>query len=166
MSQDIFESSYERAIEDAFQNRSSRILDNYSIDHARVVIDSLLKLAIEDKLDVCIVAGSLDSQCYNDFTPLLDKIAQNGNSVRAIVVEKLIDELSENKFAQKLILHDKFELVVLSNYHGSHFLVVGNSGFRFEESHPQAKALLSFNQPDIAKKLVDLFNDLFASAKL
>lgn len=68
-------------------------------------------------------------------------------------------------FQDKNILHGA---VLIKSASGSyskndanHFTVMDNDGFRYETDHCSCKAIANFNEPNTAKKLIDVFDSAF-----
>lgn len=70
-----------------------------------------------------------------------------------------------NEFKDKNILHGA---VLIKSASGSyskdeanHFAIMDNDGFRYETDHYNCKAIANFNEPNIAKKLIGVFDSAF-----
>lgn len=156
--------TFERAVTSAREELSERILSNRSMSHARHVILEMYSLAIELRANVKMTSGSFNPICYDDeVVAKATKLLEVGGSIDGIVDVRSRALLSNSKIAGLLAnpLIEGASLYYIDTAsiadEFSHFTLVGDGAFRFEEDHELAKALLSFNQPDTVKSLLAEF---------
>ncbi len=167
---DLSDSS-EATITKARKSASSEIRPNRSKKNASFVLGELLTLAEEQGLIVRLISGSLHSACYDALAPLADKIlrsahgAQDNPRIRVILTDpNELDQTnnafynvikSDNEAAVKVAMLDGVQ------YTPPHFATVGELAFRFERNHETAEADYSFNNPSLARKIVDYFDSWY-----
>ncbi|WP_424944297.1 hypothetical protein [Aliiroseovarius crassostreae] len=156
------DTTYETSVTEARKSRSSRILDNLSLLHAEHVVKELFQLALEEKADVMISSGTLNSKCYSgQVYNLAEKLLQQGGKITAVVDDPTHLDIEGNRFAMLIANQSDEHLFALNtdriDDEISHFCVVKGHAFRFETDHSLAKAKLSFNQADIAGDLSEEF---------
>lgn len=154
--------TFENAVTQARISRSTNTLTNRSILHAKHVVKELLQLAIEEKADVYVSSGHLNSGCFtDDVLKLGDRLISRGQKITVVVEETDEKKLRRNAFASLVASQSEASLfkprAETNTEYFSHFIVVDGKGFRFETDHQLAKAVLSFNQPDMAEDLKDEF---------
>jgi len=144
--------------------RSSRLINNADIEHAKVAVEAVLDVAIEDKKDVCIVTDSLRKDFYSN-EKLVSKARElltNKNKIEIIVLDPNAD-LTQNTFAD-VVRDDSYGSILLGDkkHSAPHFIVAGDRVFRLETNHNQTKATISFNNESIGSCLLAEFNRLKA----
>jgi hypothetical protein len=162
--------TFERAVTDAREMSSDRILSNRSISHARHVILELFHLAIQTEADVLLCAGWFDPDCYD--SSIVEKAKQlldQGQSIHGIAENTKPEILADSPFAKMLAdpknTNSSLSVVDPKKIAGGflHFTLAGDNAYRFEEDHKLATALLSFNRPTTVSILKDEF-DFFKSS--
>ena len=164
------EKAYENKVEQARKTESDEILENLSITHAYVVVHNLFQMAAEKGLDVKIVSGTLNAECYNEeLTKLARKILDNGNNIEVLYTlqpkdsEGNLQKLDKSSPFYKLISEKKCFLKH-ADEDAKHFIIVGDQAFRVETNTHIMKAYLSFNSPIATKHLQSIFTRLKAEA--
>ncbi|MBI5562050.1 MAG: hypothetical protein HY894_04240 [Deltaproteobacteria bacterium] len=157
--------SFEALVEKCRSKRLPTIIYNASKDHAEALCKNLLQVAVEERKDVRIVSGNLDSDFYGRMEADVRKALETGCKVDLIVLNAETD-LSNNAFAKAVrqmngnVLQQSTGRIV-----SPHFMLVGKELFRIEKDHEQAKAIASFNNPDIGETLFKYFDEVKAQIK-
>ncbi len=145
-------SEFVKLIQECRETKSTRLIYNASIEHARDLFVELFKEAEEIEGSVNIVSGFLTEDFYNQFSDTVKRIIAKGIPVRLAVLDPEVD-LKKHAFATsikdsggKLFQSDR-------KIKTPHYILVGDRGFRLETDHDNAKAVASFNNPEIAKML-------------
>ncbi len=142
-------------------------IQNAAWSHALVLFEFLIKEAAENKeKDIRIVAGSLNNEFYNELflkvEKYLEKVKDNQTKI-SIVILKNEDELTDlrnNKFARFVEKYDKGDICYLNDSSKPHFVLIGNSSYRFEVDHHHTKAIANFNDESIGKMLEIMYDQL------
>lgn len=148
--------SFESRVERYYPNSDDNI-SNGSIEHAKVLVAYLFRYAIEKGQDVRMVTGHLEKTFYELFTPLIENILKH-NKV-SIISERNYDSSS---FSDAIISADKGEIKIIGENnnikHPPHFILVGEQSYRLETDDNLKLATASFNDPNIGKYLLGVFN--------
>ncbi len=150
--------TFKKMVEECRKNESPKTIFNASKDHALVLFQELFTASIEHKEDVKIISGHLDDSFYNDLSIDLESCVGKGMAVEVIVLNDR--DLSSNKFAKIIQNSDRCSITQLptgNKISSAHFILVGNSRFRAETDHDQAKAIASFNNPSVGETLTEIF---------
>ncbi|OGP24444.1 MAG: hypothetical protein A2X93_02215 [Deltaproteobacteria bacterium GWC2_56_8] len=143
--------------------RSSRFIYNADIEHAKVAVEALFNVAIEDEKDVYIVSDTLRKDFYSDprLVAKVKTLLNNQHNVEIIVLDPEAD-LTKHVFAKVVRENEKYGKIFLGDQKHSapHFTLVGDSAFRLETDHNQTKATICFNNKSIGSCLLAEFNRL------
>ncbi|MGV6839306.1 MAG: hypothetical protein ACWA40_03845 [Planktomarina sp.] len=154
-----FDNAYETQVEQARKSKSADILENLAMGHAKVVVLNLFQYAVDHKVDVKIISGTLNEECYDaPVVQLAKKVLLNENRIDVLLTEA-DDDIHENAFAQLLNGNPNATLRSIQS-DVPHFIVVGETAFRLEKDHDKVEAFLSFNHPETAKILSSRFDEL------
>ncbi len=146
-------------VNECFKNESSQFIHNASKDHAQVLIEKLIDFAIKKKVDIKIVSGHLTNDFYNLFNEKIATALEAGCKVSVIVLRPL--ELAKNKFAETVRNHSRGSCKQIADgINAPHFILIGDSAFRLEENHEEAKAIASFKNSHIGDILNNLYKKL------
>jgi hypothetical protein len=150
--------TYEKLIKKHYESLSSEELDNGSIEHAKILVKYLFELALAKQKDVKIISGCLNGAFYNTFADYAKNILNNGNSISLISIKKP----EAGSFKNTLEHSDNASIVVADSKVDSlpHFILVGDSAYRFENDDILCTAKASFNKPSMGKFLNFLFDDI------
>lgn len=144
--------------------RRRDLISNADIEHARIAVEAILDVAIQDKTDVFIVTEKLRSDFYND-NVLVEKVREvlkNERKVEILLLNPTTD-LTGNSFAEAIKDNpDTGEIyrVAKEDKKSSHFTLTGDRVFRLETNHEQTKAIISFNNEIIGGSLLNEFKRL------
>lgn len=161
--------SFTKLVEKCQRHSLYRDIENASWQHALTLFKYLLKEAAEQQKSVYIVSGSLNNDFYNELYSLskdyLEKIVSH-KTKREFKIIILKDEkntdLSNNEIASfalkngSLQFHDKQK--------SPHFILIGDSSYRFETDHDHTKAIANFNDKKTGKILKLIFDNLEKNA--
>lgn len=143
----------------ARETESTRSITNASISHAFILADELFQYAIDKRLDVRIVSGTLEVDFYDRLVGKAERILEAGNRIE-IVVERFDDTNISNHAFYKLVKNHGKGLVVVSPITNTpHFILVGNKAFRLETSHKAKEAVASFNDNALGTILLFMFKN-------
>ena len=148
---------YEKKVKKHYDSMSSSEIDNGSIEHAKIVVKYLFKMAEEKKLDVKIATGCLDGAFYSNFTESAKNILKN-NKISIISH----DEPDESIFKTLISESENASLLTAGNKVMSlpHFILVGDKAYRIEEDNMLMTARASFNRESIGSFLASFFGDI------
>lgn len=168
---------YIEIVDKAIKGDLNLDIPNSTFDHALLLTERLLAVA---KKEVNIFSGSLYEALYGvKIKGLLQEVINRGIEIKIIVWHKV----KEEQVADLKSLSDKLQ-IKLANLpldepkayqNTKHFLVVDGKSYRLEEPHrPQAetaedfqvKGIANFNNPQLAKVLNDIFNNLWSHPSL
>lgn len=151
--------SFKKLVKHCADNDSTRIIQNASTEHAKVLLQQLLLTASEKGETVRIVSGRLRRDFYND---LLNEVKKALDSVEVSIVVLSREQLDDNPFFNLVNEHPKGKVVALDEEPGrwTHFIVVGDKRYRIEEDDGKQTAHASFNNEVIPQLLIDRFEYL------
>ena len=151
--------SFEKLVKYCADNDSTRIIQNASMEHAKILLRQLLLTASEKGETVRIVSGRLRRDFYND---LLAEAQKTLDRVKVSIVVLSGDQLDGNRFFELVRGHHNGEVVVLEQEpeRWTHFIVVGDKRYRVEEDDGKQTAHASFNNEIIPQLLIDRFEYL------
>lgn len=147
--------SFEETVERCRKHRVREMLDNESVGHASVLARNLLQSAVDDNLDVKIVSGCLDKVVYGDLADLVQRIKKSGHVIEAVLTDQKAD-LQGNAFVEAIGM----ENISFSKEVFPHFIIAGDSAYRLEVNHSATKAKANFNDPNLGKRLLSLFETI------
>ena len=168
---------YEWAVNELARKKVDSLFPNGKPEHARIIFNKFFQMA---KQKVRIYSGSLLSESNNtalfSWEPLIESaknFLDKPNTSIEILLEGNLDKDGANKFYSELKNYtsrsDAIKFKTLNRLKGKedepHFAVMDQEGFRIEVNHGATKALASFNKPDIANRLVEIFEREFKTAK-
>ena len=132
-------------------------MSNRSIYHARHVLSELLELGLTLKEPVYIVSGALNDYCYNDLAKFVAQYDKLGLGINVWVTDVDPDEI-DNDFASALRESTNCTLQKCNETDRDmpHFAVLGDTVYRLETEHKNAKAIFSFNDPSLGKRLQEM----------
>lgn len=142
---------------------------NSTVAHAKILGRALLARAARQKHDVRIVSGTLIQVFWNDMVPAARNVLRRGARITCIVLNQSGFEQDGNEFYE-LLTGNEFRLsckVIFLNKNvmdEPHFILVGESGYRYERENRIETALGDFNDPMICNYLRAVF-DRLASAQ-
>lgn len=148
--------SYAQIVERHRKYRIREMLPNDSLSHAAVLFHNILQAAIDSKLDVKIVSGSLMKQFYDQFVDKLNILLAT-NKVDVVLLDVDEDELRDNKFFEAVSKSDQGSIFRSSGIH-SHFILAGDRIYRFETDHLVGEAIANFNDVTMGKWLLTQFD--------
>jgi len=159
-------SSNDKDFTNLVDNCSSKKLDtiihNASKDHALYLFKKLMQSATPCE-EIRILSGHLNAEFYGGLVEDLRECINKNCTVSIIVLNATID-IAKNQFAK--LANESGKLIIAPEGYGinidkhPHFIVVGKRAFRLETDHSQAKAIASFNEPEVAGTLISIFDRL------
>lgn len=155
---------FEKIVKKHYENLIPGEIDNGSIEHAKVLVKYLFKLAESKNVqDVKIVTGCLDNNFYSGFVDSAKKILKH--SKISIISH---NDCEEGEFKKVVNDSDKGEIYIVDDNVKSlpHFILIGDSAYRFENDDILKTAKASFNGESIAQFLNLLFDDIKTHSSL
>jgi hypothetical protein len=157
------EAAFVRSVRNAKAKNSNEVIENTSIIHARFVVLNLFELALEKKLPIKMISGRLNSVCFNyDVTKVLNQILDMGIEVQLLVTDLSLDEVKGNEICKSVSSSASGKLFHLNDrasaFKTPHFILVGDSAYRFETSKTTARGHVSFNKPSSVRVLSSAFS--------
>ena len=146
--------AFENVVTQARKSKSSKVLTNRSISHARHVIREMLEFGLEHEETVNIVSGSLNDECYSTISDIVPKFNDKEILIHVWVTDVPAENIT-NSFTNAIRESDTATLNDFPNTSkiAPHFVVVGEQAYRLETDHKSAKAILCFNDPSLAATL-------------
>lgn len=151
---------YDKLIQEHYKSLSSKEFENGSVEHAKILVKYLFKMALSKKLDMKMISGCLNGEFYDNFTESAKKLLAGGNRISLISVKspdegsfKDVLKSDNSGNASIIVADDKVDSL-------PHFILVGDSAYRFENSDILCTAQASFNKPSMGKFLNFLFEDI------
>ena len=156
--------TFEKLVKDCADSDSTRIIENASMDHAKVLLRQLLQTANDKKEPVRIVSGRLRKEFYNE---LVDKARHVLNETTISVVVLSDEQLQNNRFYDLVKHHSNGQVTLLSQdpNRWTHFIVVGDRRYRVEVDDGKHTAHASFNNEVIPRLLHERFEELLRRAR-
>ncbi len=152
-------SEFAELIKELRKTKSSRLIYNASIEHAQDLFSELFKEAEETKGNVKIVSGILTEDFYGQFSDTVKRIIDQGISVQLAVLSPKVN-LEKHVFATSILDRGGKVFQADEELDTPHYILVGDRGFRLETDHNKTKAVASFNNPEVAKRLEIHFANL------
>ena len=158
-------SQYREKVKRLARQRSSQAIFNSTIDHAAIIIESMIETARDE---ICILSGSLNPRVYGRDEIVSQAqffLADTDRKMRILVED--FDEVNfrENPFIDEIAESRNVEFRVTSRDTAAsldfHFLVCDEGAYRFEEDKTKPSAIASFNDPDGAANLRNIFEKIW-----
>lgn len=148
---------YEKLVYKHFISSSSAEIDNGSIDHAKVVVEYLFRLAGKKGLSVKIVTDCLEKEFYDAFAGPIKEIL-NTNKVSIIS----LNEPEEGSFKEIVSSSGNGSIKIANEEYEAlpNFILIGDSAYRLETNHLFKKAKASFNRKHKGQFLNSIFHDI------
>lgn len=156
--------SFEQIVEEYRKKNVQEMISNDSLAHGAVLFDNIFDAALEKKLDVKIVSGSLAKNFYSSFTRKASELLKS-NKVDVVLTSPNDNELKDNTFFSAVKLSPKGSVKYLASPGIGHFIVAGDNIYRFELDHDLCKALANFNDKLVGSRLQRDFAELAQLAK-
>lgn len=161
----VADPDYEAYVEDCRIRHLPAIIENTSSVHARVVIKNLFALAKDTHENVYLVTGILNDETYSPMQPEISAIMESGSSFNVITLCSE-DQLLENRVYKIIKDHKNGNVWSLNEpiTSATHFLLIGNTGYRFEVDDMTKTAYACFNDRHglITSVLAREFNEMLA----
>lgn len=164
-------SQYREKVKRLARERSSQAIFNSTIDHAAIIIESMIETTREE---ICILSGSLNPRVYGRDEIVSQAqffLANTDRKMRILVEDFDVTNFRENPFIEEIVNSKNVEIRITSRDTAAsldfHFLVSDGGAYRFEEDKSKASAIASFNDPDGAANLKKIFDQIwnFSSTK-
>jgi hypothetical protein len=153
---------YSKVVAECRKDLISRKISNASIEHAYVLFENLLTLAIDNKQPVKIVTGCLEEPFYKNIANKIKDVLDSGNRVDIIVLCSK-DKIQDKSLAKMVSEHKNGSVKILSTeeaYHQQHFILVGDRSYRIEFSDEDKIAEANFNNELVGEFLQYQFDSL------
>jgi hypothetical protein len=159
---------YSQIVEECRKGLISRKISNASIEHAYVLFDNLLTLAIESKQQVRIVTGCLEEPFYEKIVDKVKKVMDAGIRVDIIALCNK-EALQHKSLAEAVGNHTNGSIKIRTSdeeYNQQHFILVGDKSYRIEFSNKDKIAEANFNNELVGEFLLDRFKELSQEHKI
>ena len=153
---------YTKVVEECRKNLIPRKISNASLEHASVLFDNLLQLAIDNKLPVKIVTGCLEKPFYEKISNKVKDVLESGNRVDIIALCNK-EKLQHSDLAKMVNEHTHGSVKLLSadkEHNQQHFILVGDKSYRIEFSDRDKIAEANFNNELVGEFLQGEFETL------
>lgn len=159
--------SFEDKVDYCRKNDTNDLIDNAAWDHALYLFKSLLSVAAEQKEDVRIISGHLRSDFYGALSKEIEACIKSGSNINVYVLK---DDLiiADHVFAKQVHDYKNGNVTILSDKNNAgipHMLLIGDEGkrFRLETDHAQTKAVASFNNKNMGKMLLNIYDEFISN---
>lgn len=159
-----FDKNFELAVDKASKNNSSDVIRNSSPRHASYLMAKLIEKASETNVKVRVVSGRLFSDVFDEHHLMTQatSFVKSGGSI-SVRVEQEPDPRSQ--FVDLLRSHENCSIEVMPNAEQApatpHFMLVGDNAFRLETNHESSSAFGCFNNKNVGKTLLSIFEHGF-----
>lgn len=162
---------YRKYIEDLANNRSTEEFYNSDLNHAKIVLANMFRIA-ENKVRVFCKDMLSEVNSDSEYLKQVGFFLERGGEVD-VLLHNYTDELKDKAIWKLLDSYIKEGKVRVHYNNGKgfrnsdgnfvHFTVVDNMAYRFEFDIENKQARGFFNSPEDAKYLVDAFDKVFDS---
>lgn len=164
MSNKMKKSEFELKVDRCRKDDSSELIDNAAWSHAIYLFKNLLEVAAEKGEDVRLVTGSLNNEFYSSLNESLTKCMNNNAHIELVVLDGNTD-LEGNVFADNVKQYLNGNVITTPvgySLDASHMLLIGKNAerFRLETDHAQTKAVASFNNGNMGKTLLSIYENI------
>lgn len=153
-------------VKTSYDNREKggQIIHNASRSHAKILFEQLFDSAIESGEDMRIVSGNLDDAFYEVLTTRVKECLDSGVKVSLSIIDKGFN-IKGSRFAQAVESHENGSVYLthVVDIKAAHFVTVGDSQYRLEVDHAEAKAIANFNDTSVGKTLMNAFDAIIAN---
>lgn len=165
-------SDYNSFVCDLAKNRENRTFLNSDEEHGLIVYINLLKTA---RKQIRIFAGRLCEHIGNkpEFVEAISEFIERGGIVsillnnydeKEVVKSPLFMRLAYYIFEKKNVTVKKTDVTAHLGKNGqAHFAIADDSAYRLETDVVERTAQCNFNNPTIAKKLIEVFDMVYES---
>lgn len=132
------------------KRRSSEIIRNFSSENAKIIMENLIELAINAKLDVRLITGVLANNTYDSLATHFERALGAVNRVKIIILDKMNADLENNNTYKMVRKHPNGRILCLSENAGSypHFMLIGSVAYRIEVDDRTKEAYACFDDVD------------------
>lgn len=162
--------AYREGVDTLFSLQSSKMISNGKPGHAAILYEAFFKNA---KDSVSIFCNNLNKEVFsNDIVIHAAKTAvARGVAVR-ILTQKPESELESSEFVETLTSGCNCNLVEIKQVSMAgdqelqyNFAIMDDLAFRFEENRDKLQATASMHRPEIAKKLLTVFDRMHSTVQ-
>lgn len=162
--------AYKKSIESLADSKDSMIFMNSGKEHAAIVMGNIFK---HSKKDIRVFAGNLNGDVSNSpyYQKYLSKFLDSGGKLKILLQEYDENNPPEifNLFSSIDFFYPENVEIKLSNTalvsddtnNNIHFTVGDSSMYRIENDVDKYLAKGSFNSPEKANYLIEIFDDIF-----
>lgn len=167
---------YKKLIGRLAEKRVNQRVPNGLPEHAAVLLETMFSYAVAE---MRIFSGDLHEIVFGK-PPVLEAVSvftSRPYSKLQILLQRPKDEswmgshpliVRMREIAQSNRVHGTFEIRNAAGSYASpkahHFSVMDNDGYRFELDHDNTKAVANFNEPKVARNLINAFDEAFKIA--
>lgn len=166
---------YRQIIEKFAREHIPQRVPNGLPQHAAILLETMFKYA---GAEMRIFSGELHEGVFGQpsmIDAVVGFIEKRYSSLRILLEKEKDDDWVRNHPLVKAIsqvgeAHGHAEIRCASGLYAggkaNHFAVMDNDGYRFERDHASCRAIANFNEPDVAKSLIQAFDVAFDLAGL
>lgn len=166
---------YRELVDHLAKAKINKRFSNGLPEHAAIVLEAAFKYA---QHSIRIYSGALHQAVY-DQPPLINAAARflrssNAASLMILLQQRVAESsLRDREFFRVLADRPRgcgdlavgFANGVYATDEAKHFCVIDDCGYRFELNHARMEAIANFNEPEIAGKLIGVFDRVMAEAE-
>lgn len=161
--------AYREQVQELAREEKNFRIPNRQRAHAEILIEQVFNSAVNT---IRLYCGSMDASFYAkpSVGTALRNFLNKPNTFLYVLTEKTIDTSHPVVMSLLQNYSNKVEIRCLNTQtaeQAQHFCVFDEMGYRFEFSHllnGDVEAMANFNEPETAKKLNILFDDMFINA--
>lgn len=156
---------YRKRVHSAAIRRDGSPIYNASIEHARVVIETI---CLYTDGEMKILSGSLNPKVYGGYevvSAALAYLRRSGSTMKILLEEKEPIVYQDNPFVHLLSMTNKVEFRFVPDNQQKrykfHFLVSGCDSYRYEKNRDAPAAIGAFGHTVGGKVLCDVFDEFW-----
>lgn len=162
--------NYIEYVEECREKQLPDVIENSSLVHAKVIVESLILFATEHKKPIYIISGSLYENFWNPMISGLEKyfkevgkkayvelVVINAFDPKLVLKDNAVYQLLKSfESTKQSVIHEGIRKSIVANQ--AHFILVGNQAYRREKGQNRAVATACFNDPRKGEWLHETFN--------
>jgi hypothetical protein len=158
---------YRNRVLAAARRRDGSPIYNASIEHARVIIETMF-LSADGEMS--ILSGSLNPQVYGGYdvvSAALGFVRRSGTNMRILLEEREQIVYQDNPFVHLLSVANRVQFRLVSDHdqYKYHFMVSGCDSYRYEQDRGAPEAIAAFGHESGGKVLCEVFDILWDKAR-
>lgn len=153
--------SFKILVEKCAKNLETHTITNSSEEHALLLFEKMLEVAVREKQDIKIFSGCLEENFYTKLIEKAKQVLDQGNAISIVIANSKQKDINTHAFIKALKPYKGkgFEVKTLTgnnkNAKFPHYLLVGNATYRVEIDDGLRKAIANFNDPQTGKLIAE-----------